>query len=49
VEWQYWFTTMQQKRTTGEWWRREYRGLYGPGLELTPDGKANAFEWPAQQ
>jgi hypothetical protein len=49
VAWQYWFTTRQQKRTTGEWWRREYRGLYGPGLELTPDGKASAFEWPAQQ
>ena len=49
VEWQYWFTTMQQKRTTGEWWRREYRGLYGPGLELAADGKAKALEWPAQQ
>jgi hypothetical protein len=48
VEWQYWFTTMQQKRATGEWWRREYRGLYAPELELGADGKAIALDWPAQ-
>jgi hypothetical protein len=48
VEWQYWFTSLRQKRVSGEWWRREYRGLYGPDLELGPDGKANAVEWPAQ-
>ena len=48
VEWQYWFTSLQQKSATGDWWRREYRGLYGPDLELAPDGKANALEWPTQ-
>jgi lipase maturation factor 1 len=25
--WQYWFTTMDEKRSTGDWWRREYRPL----------------------
>jgi len=48
VEWRYRFTSLQEKRTTGKWWRREYRGLYGPDLELGADGKAKALEWPAQ-
>jgi len=48
VEWQYWFTTLDEKRTTSNWWRREYRGLYGPDLELTPQGQPNALEWPEQ-
>jgi len=39
VLWQYWFTNLATKRTTGMWWRREYLGLYAPSLELGPDGK----------
>lgn len=26
VLWQYWFTTMGEKRQTGNWWRRQYLG-----------------------
>ncbi len=48
VLWQYWFTTMAEKRRTGDWWRREYLGLYAPELTLGPDGKFAAVEWPPE-
>ena len=46
VLWQYWFTTMEEKRMSGLWWRREQLGLYAPSLELAPDGQINVIEWP---
>ncbi|HJZ63265.1 MAG TPA: lipase maturation factor family protein [Candidatus Acidoferrum sp.] len=46
VIWQYWFTDIPTKRSTGLWWRREYRGLYAPVLERAPDGKFFVTEWP---
>jgi len=46
VLWQYWFTTMQEKRTTGLWWRRQMLGLYAPTLALTADGRISVLEWP---
>jgi len=46
VLWQYWFTTLAQKRETGNWWRRELLGLYGPVLEREPDGKIVVIQWP---
>ena len=46
VLWQYWFTTMQEKRTTGMWWRRQFLGLYAPTLELMPNGRINILEVP---
>jgi len=48
VLWQYWFTTMDEKRRTGNWWRRELAGLYAPVLERTPDGKYNVIQWPEE-
>jgi lipase maturation factor 1 len=39
VLWQYWFTDIATKRSTGMWWRRQYLGLYAPSLEFAPDGK----------
>ena len=48
VLWQYWFTTMEEKRRTGNWWRREYIGLYAPELTLTEDGDYGIVEWPAE-
>lgn len=39
VLWQYWFTTMDEKRRTGNWWRRQYLGIYAPELTLTADGR----------
>jgi len=46
VLWQYWFTSMAEKRATGNWWRREMLGLYAPTLELQPDGKIGVVEMP---
>jgi hypothetical protein len=49
VLWQYWFTSMAEKRATGNWWRREYRGLYGPTVERGADGQIKVLEWPGTQ
>ena len=48
VLWQYWFTTMAEKRQTGKWWRREYLGLYAPELTMTADGRFAVVEWPEE-
>ncbi|MGC2186513.1 MAG: lipase maturation factor family protein [Terriglobales bacterium] len=44
--WQYWFTTMAEKRSTGMWWRRQLVGSYAPTLERTGDGNIRVVEWP---
>jgi hypothetical protein len=44
--WQYWFTTMAEKRETGNWWRRQLVGLYAPTLERTSEGDIKAIDWP---
>jgi lipase maturation factor 1 len=49
VLWQYWFTSMAEKRATGNWWRRELLGLYAPTLELQPDGKIGVVEIPEER
>lgn len=46
VLWQYWFTTMEEKRRTGNWWRREYLGLYAPELTLSAGGEFAVVQWP---
>jgi hypothetical protein len=46
VLWQYWFTTMAEKRATGAWWRREYLGLYAPTLGHDASGKIEVEDWP---
>ncbi len=46
VIWQYWFTTMAEKRTEGVWWRRKFIGLYAPTVERQPDGTIRGIEWP---
>ena len=48
VLWQYWFTSMDEKRRTGNWWRREYLGLYAPELTMTADGDFAVVEWPQE-
>ena len=48
VLWQYWFTTMAEKRSTGNWWRRQLLGPYAPTLELQPDGKIGVVEMPQE-
>jgi len=49
VLWQYRFTTIAEKRTTGMWWRRQLLGLYAPTLEQGPDGRIQVVEWPTAQ
>jgi lipase maturation factor 1 len=46
VLWQYWFTSFAEKRATGNWWRREYIGLYAPTLEREADGGIKVIAWP---
>jgi lipase maturation factor 1 len=46
--WQYWFTSMDEKRHSGSWWRRNLLGLYAPVLTRQPDGKFGVVEWPEQ-
>ena len=44
--WQYWFTSMAEKRQTGMWWRRQLVGRYAPTLEKTPEGEIKVVAWP---
>jgi hypothetical protein len=48
VLWQYWFTSLEEKRRTGNWWRRSWMGLYAPELIRQPDGKFVGVEWPEE-
>jgi hypothetical protein len=38
VIWQYWFTTLDEKRRTGAWWNRRLLGEYAPGIERMANG-----------
>ena len=49
VLWQYWFTSMAEKRITGMWWRRELLGLYAPTLERMDSGQIRVIELPNVQ
>ncbi len=46
VIYQYWFTSLAEKRATGMWWRRRFLGLYAPELTYKPDGQPGVVEWP---
>jgi hypothetical protein len=48
VLWQYWFTTLEEKRRTGNWWKRDLMGLYAPQLTRQPDGRFAVIEWPEE-
>ncbi len=48
VIWQYWFTTEDERRRTGDWWRREYLGLYAPELTMAADGEFAVVAWPEE-
>ncbi|MGA9718732.1 MAG: lipase maturation factor family protein, partial [Acidobacteriaceae bacterium] len=39
VLWQYWFTSMAEKRTTGNWWRRQLLGTYAPTIAKAANGR----------
>jgi hypothetical protein len=46
VLFQYWFTSMAEKREHGLWWRREPLGLYAPAIQLEPGGRISVTQWP---
>jgi hypothetical protein len=46
VLWQYWFSTLEQKRSEGLWWQREFLGTYAPTLARLPDGHFRVVEEP---
>jgi lipase maturation factor 1 len=46
VLWQYWFTSIEEKRQSGNWWKRTLMGLYAPDLTRQPDGRFEVVEWP---
>jgi lipase maturation factor 1 len=47
ILWQYWFTSLDEKRDSGNWWRRQLLGLYAPVLTRDPSGQFQVVEWPA--
>jgi hypothetical protein len=48
VLWQYWFTSIDEKRHTGNWWRRQLLGLYAPEITSTSEGKFEIVQWPEE-
>ncbi len=46
VLWRYWFTSIEEKRRTGDWWRRELLGLYAPVLERDARGGVGIVAMP---
>ncbi|HYS52797.1 MAG TPA: lipase maturation factor family protein [Thermoanaerobaculia bacterium] len=38
MQWQYWFTSVEERNKTGAWWRRELIGQYAPTARRMPDG-----------
>ena len=38
MQWRYWFTSVDERRKTGAWWRRELVGQYAPTARRMPDG-----------
>jgi hypothetical protein len=48
VLWQYWFTSNEERRQTGDWWKRNLMGLYAPVLTRQTDGKFAVTQWPEE-
>jgi lipase maturation factor 1 len=46
VLWQYWFTSMEEKRATGNWWKRQLLGLYAPVIMKTSNGHYGVVQAP---
>lgn len=46
VIYEYWFTSLEEKRKTGNWWRRELLGNYAPELIMQPNGRPAVLETP---
>lgn len=46
VLWQYWFSSWQEKKSTGAWWRRQYLGTFAPTLRKAEGGKYGEIAIP---
>jgi lipase maturation factor 1 len=46
--WQYWFSSPQERRGQGLWWRRQLVGNYAPTLGRDVNGRIIAIEWPPE-
>ena len=46
VLWQYWFTSIEEKQRTGNWWRRSLLGQYAPTLTIDGGGKTSVIDEP---
>ncbi|MGH9782163.1 MAG: hypothetical protein ACRD33_10120, partial [Candidatus Acidiferrales bacterium] len=46
VIWQYWFTSLEVKRQTGNWWTRNLLGLYAPTLVRESNGRFGVVQFP---
>jgi len=44
VLWQYWFSTMEERRREGVWWRRQLLSAYAPTLTRLPNGRFAAVD-----
>ncbi len=47
VLWQYWFSTLAEKRAKGVWWRRDLLGTYAPTLTRESNGKFAVVALPS--
>ncbi len=43
---QYWFTTLSEKRATGDWWTRKFLGLYAPTLVRESNDRFGVVQMP---
>jgi lipase maturation factor 1 len=46
VLWQYWFTSIEERRRTGDWWSRRLLGVYAPVLERDSVGGVSIVAMP---
>jgi hypothetical protein len=44
MQWQYWFTSREEKQKTGAWWNRRLIGEYAPAVRRMPDGTIEVTE-----
>ncbi|HEU5340150.1 lipase maturation factor family protein [Edaphobacter sp.] len=49
VLWQYWFSSMDEKRAEGIWWHRTLLGTYAPTLAKDPEGRIGIVMEPTIQ
>jgi hypothetical protein len=46
VLWQYWFSSREEERTQGVWWRRKFLDTYAPAFARMPDDRIEQVAEP---